>query len=37
MCKLLAYNLCCLSQEEHELGIDPVFWEQKPTPLVGIA
>ncbi len=27
LCKLLAHNLCCLIQEEHELGIDPVFWK----------
>ena len=27
LCKLLCHNLCCLIQEEHELGIDPVFWK----------
>ena len=27
LCKLLAHNLCVLIQEEHELGIDPVFWK----------
>src|SRR5471032_1392941 len=25
--KILAYNLCVLIQEQHELGIDPVFWK----------
>jgi transposase len=27
LCKLLAHNLCVLIQEEHELGIDPLFWQ----------
>ena len=26
LCKFLAHNLCCLIQEQHELGIEPVFW-----------
>jgi transposase len=26
LCKILAHNLCVLIQEEHELGIDPIFW-----------
>lgn len=26
LCKLVAHNLCCLIQEQHELGIDPIFW-----------
>ncbi|MBI3409819.1 MAG: transposase [Planctomycetes bacterium] len=26
LCKILCHNLCCLIQEQHELGIDPVFW-----------
>jgi transposase len=26
LCKLLAHNLCVLIQEEHELGIESVFW-----------
>lgn len=26
LCKLLAHNLCALIQEEHELGIESVFW-----------
>jgi transposase len=27
LCKILAHNLCCLIQEQHELGIDPIFWQ----------
>jgi hypothetical protein len=27
LCKLLAHNICVLIQEQHELGIDPVFWQ----------
>jgi transposase len=27
--KILAYNLCVLIQEQHELGIDPVFWKDE--------
>jgi hypothetical protein len=36
LCKLIAHNLCCLIQEEHELGIESVFWkdESKPAPVV---
>jgi transposase len=31
LCKILAHNLCCLIQEQCELGIEPVFWpEEKP-------
>lgn len=29
LCKVLAFNLCCLIQEQHELGIDPVFWPEE--------
>lgn len=25
LCKRVAHNLCCLLQEQHELGIDPLF------------
>jgi transposase len=29
--KILAYNLCVLIQEQHELGIEPIFWQdEKP-------
>jgi hypothetical protein len=27
VCKLLCHNLCCLIQEQEELGIVPVFWD----------
>ena len=27
--KLLAHNLCVLIQEQHELGIEPVFWQDE--------
>ncbi len=30
LCKLLAHNLCCFIQEEHELGDEPLFWAHKP-------
>ncbi len=30
-CKLLAHNICCLIQSQCELGIDPVFWGQRPA------
>ncbi|MGH7171737.1 MAG: transposase [Gemmataceae bacterium] len=26
LCKFVCHNLCCLIQEECELGIDPIFW-----------
>jgi hypothetical protein len=26
ICKCIAQNLTCLIQEQHELGIEPVFW-----------
>ncbi len=33
LCKFLAHNLCCLIHEQHELGIEPVFWgESNPQP-----
>jgi hypothetical protein len=28
LCKLLCHNLCCLIQEQCELGIEPIFWPQ---------
>lgn len=28
LCKFLCHNLCCLIQEECELGIDPIFWPE---------
>ena len=27
LCKVICHNVCCVIQEMHELGIDPVFWE----------
>lgn len=29
LAKILCHNLCCLIQEQCELGIDPVFWPEK--------
>jgi hypothetical protein len=29
LCKLLCHNLCCLIQEQEELGIAPVFWKDQ--------
>jgi transposase len=29
LCKLLAHNLCCLIQEQCELGIEPIFWQDR--------
>jgi len=29
LCKVLAHNLCCLIQEQEELGIAPVFWQNE--------
>lgn len=26
LCKLVAHNICVLIQEQHELGIEPIFW-----------
>jgi hypothetical protein len=26
LCKFIRHNLCCLIQEECQLGIDPIFW-----------
>lgn len=30
-CKFLAHNICVLIQEQCELGIDPVFWQDEPA------
>jgi len=30
LCKVICHNVCCVIQEMHELGIDPVFWEDEP-------
>jgi len=29
LCKFLCHNLCVLNQEQHELGIEPIFWGDK--------
>ena len=29
LCKLLAHNPCVLIQEQHELGIEPIFWKDE--------
>lgn len=31
LCKFLCHNLCCLIQEQHELGIEPIFWTDSPS------
>lgn len=33
LCKILCHNLCCVIQEQHELGIDAVFFPPAPTVL----
>lgn len=30
LCKILCHNLCVLIQEQHELGIEAVFWKETP-------
>src|SRR5271165_4839974 len=32
LCKVLCHNLVVLIHEMYELGIEPVFWAEKPTP-----
>ena len=29
LCKILCHNLTCLIQEQHTLGIEPVFWPEE--------
>lgn len=36
LCKLLAHNLCCLIQEEHELDIESVFWKDAQPEILAI-
>jgi transposase len=31
LCKLLCHNICVLIQSQCELGIEPVFWQNKPA------
>jgi len=35
--KILAHNLCVLIQEQHELGIDPVFWQDEQQQAIAAA
>jgi transposase len=37
LCKLLAHNICCLIQEQAELGIEPMFWTDSGKPTLAIA
>lgn len=38
LCKFLAHNLCCLIMSQFELGIEPVFWEEKQgSPAIQLA
>jgi len=37
LCKLLAHNLCVLIQEEHELGIESVFWKNEKADVKALA
>jgi hypothetical protein len=36
LCKFLCHNLCVLIQEQHELGIDPVFWQNDDAGQVAL-
>jgi len=29
LCKILCHNICCVIQEQVELGIEPVFWKEE--------
>ncbi len=29
LCKILCHNICCLIQEQCELGIEPIFWKNE--------
>ena len=35
--KMVAHNLCVLIQEQHELGIDPVFWQDEKEAVIEAA
>ena len=37
LCKLVAHNLCVLVQEQHELGIESVFWKEEAPELKVLA
>jgi transposase len=29
LCKILCHNICCLIQEQCELGVEPIFWQEE--------
>jgi hypothetical protein len=29
LCKIRCHNICCLIQEQCELGIEPIFWKEE--------
>jgi Transposase DDE domain len=29
LCKIICHNICCLIQEQCELGIEPIFWQNE--------
>lgn len=29
LCKILCHNICCLIQEQCELGVEPIFWQNE--------
>ena len=31
LCKFLCHNICCVIQEQCELGIEPIFWPEQPA------
>jgi transposase len=35
LCKFLCHNLCCLIQEQCELGIEPEFWKEESAEVNG--
>jgi transposase len=34
LCKIICHNICCLIQEQCELGIEPVFWPEAEREVV---
>jgi hypothetical protein len=35
LCKFVCHNLCCLIQEQCELGIEAIFWGEENTAANG--
>jgi hypothetical protein len=33
LCKFLCHNICVVHQSHIELGIEPVFWGERPPPV----